>query len=198
MTQQRPTGNTTAHNVRVLLADDHEICRGGVRSMLKHTEFRVVGEASTGSETLEVASQVQPDLVLLDIRMSGGDGLDTLRVLKQAYPRIAVVMLTTYDNPTYMARAVAGGAAGYLLKGISRPVLLDSLRAVANGEMLMTPGSLLYSLRGISVQSVATEDLSEPLTKREDEVLRLLATGLTNREIGGLLFRRRSGLRDMA
>lgn len=188
MTQQIPTEVTAKESVRVLLADDHEIWRGGVRSMLKYTEFLVVGEASSGKETLEVAYQLQPDLVLLDIRMSGGDGLDTLRTLKQECPRIAVVMLTTYDNPTYMARAVAGGAAGYLLKGIARPVLLDSLRAVANGEMLMTPGSLLYSLRGISVQSIGSEDLIEPLTKREDEVLRLLATGLTNREIGGLLF----------
>lgn len=188
MTQQMHPEAMTADIVRVVLADDHEIWRGGVRSMLTYTEFRVVGEAASGTETLSLVSQVQPALVLLDIRMSGGDGLDTLRTLKQEYPRMAVVMLTTYDNPTYMARAVAGGAAGYLLKGISRPALLDALRAVAGGEMLLTAEKLLYSLRGVSAQATGSQDLIEPLTKREHEVLRLLATGLINREIGSLLF----------
>src|SRR5579871_6258312 len=169
--------------VEVILVDDHAIWRGGVRSMLEDTEFQVVGEASSGREAMELAARLRPRLVLLDIRMAGGDGLDALQALKQQHPEIAVVMLTTYDNPTYMARAVAGGAAGYLLKGVEREELIRALRSVAEGEMLLAPQDLVRSLRGISEQAVGSQDLIEPLTEREQEVLRLLATGLSNRDI---------------
>ena len=178
----------TDASIRVLLVDDHAIWRGGVRSMLEDTEFEVVGEAGSGREALEVARQIQPQLTLLDIRMAGGDGLDALVALKQEHSRMAIVMLTTYDNPTYMARAVAGGAAGYLLKGVERHDMLEALRAVASGEMLLSPQDLVRSLRGISGSSVGSEDLIVPLTEREQEVLRLLATGLTNRDMASLLF----------
>ena len=175
-------------SVDVLLVDDHAIWRGGVRSMLEDTEFRVVGEASSGKEALEAARRLHPRLILLDIRMAGGDGLDALQVLKKEHPRIAVIMLTTYDNPTYMARAVAGGAAGYLLKGIELDALLSALRAVSSGEMLLHPQDLMRSLRGLSAEAAGTPDLIEPLTSREEEVLRLLATGLPNREMAPILF----------
>ena len=171
-----------------MLVDDHAIWRGGVRSMLEDTEFTVIAEASSGHEALEQAREAQPQLTLLDIRMAGGDGLDALQALKAEHPRMAVVMLTTYDNPTYMARAVAGGAAGYLLKGVERSELLSSLRAVCSGEMLLNAKDLVRSLRGISDQAKGSEDLVEPLTDRENEVLRLLATGLSNREIAAILF----------
>lgn len=174
--------------VSVMLVDDHAIWRGGVRSMLEDTEFEVVGEASSGREALQVAEQVQPRLTLLDIRMAGGDGLDTLMALKQKHPRMAVVMLTTYDNPTYMARAVAGGAAGYLLKGVDRDDLLTALRAVAHGETLLSIDTLQRSLRGVSAAGTESGELIEPLTEREIEVLRLVATGLSNRDIGAVLF----------
>lgn len=174
--------------IKVLLVDDHAIWRGGVRSLLEDTEFDVVGEASSGKEAVEAARRVNPQLILLDIRMSGGDGLDALAALKAAHPQTAVVMLTTYDNPTYMARAVAGGAAGYLLKGADSDELLAALRAVANGELLLSASELVRSLRGISKDAASSSDLIEPLTKREQEVLRLLSTGLSNREIAALLF----------
>ncbi len=177
-----------AARVDVLVVDDHAIWRGGVRSMLEDTEFRIVGEAASGKEALEAARRAPPRLILLDIRMAGGDGLDALQALKQEHPRAAVVMLTTYDNPTYMARAVAGGAAGYLLKGIERDGLLQALRAVAGGEMLLHPQDLVRSLRGLGAEGAGAADLIEPLTSREEEVLRLLATGLPNREIAPILF----------
>ncbi|HEY3331825.1 MAG TPA: response regulator transcription factor [Capsulimonadaceae bacterium] len=174
--------------VTVVLVDDHAIWRGGVRSMLEDTRFEVIGEASSGKEALEVIEKLRPEIVLLDIRMAGGDGLDALQALKVKRPEVAVIMLTTYDNPTYMARAVAGGAAGYLLKGVTRDELVDALEKVATGDMLLTPQDLVHSLRGISEKSAGAADLIEPLTEREHEVLRLVATGLSNRDIGAVLF----------
>ncbi len=173
---------------RVMLVDDHAIWRGGVKSMLEDTEFEVVGEASSGQEALEVARQTQPQMVLLDIRMADGDGLEALKSLKRELPQTIVLMLTTYDNPTYMARAVAGGAAGYLLKGISHDELMSSLRRVANGESLLDAQSLTRSLRGLNAETIDASDLIQPLTERETEVLRLVATGLSNREIAPILF----------
>ncbi|MCW3053306.1 MAG: putative two-component system response regulator [Chthonomonadales bacterium] len=174
--------------VPVMVVDDHEIWRDGVRSMLKNTEFEVVGEAASGKEALETIAGIQPRLVLLDIRMAGGDGFETLTALKIYSSQLSVVMLTTYSNPTYMARAVAGGASGYMLKGVKRQELLDSLRKVAGGEILLSREDLVHSLRCVSENSHGSEELSEPLTPREVEVLRLLATGLSNRDIASLLF----------
>lgn len=174
--------------VTVLLVDDHAIWRGGVISMLDETEFVVIGEASSGPEGVEQAVLLKPRMVLLDIRMAGGDGLDALGTVKEKLPQTAVVMLTTYDNPTYMARAVAGGAAGYLLKGIERDELLASLRAVADGETLLRREDLIRSLRGVSEVATSSSELIQPLSEREVEVLRLLSTGLSNKEIAPILF----------
>ncbi len=175
-------------NISIVLVDDHAIWRGGVKSMLEDTEFEVVGEAASGPAGVERVRELQPRLVLLDIRMAGGDGLDALHAIKKEHPAIAVVMLTTYDNPTYMARAVAGGAAGYVLKGVERDDLLQSLRAVASGETLLDRAGLSRSLRGISAETANAPDLIHPLSERELEVLRLLSTGLSNKEIAPILF----------
>jgi DNA-binding NarL/FixJ family response regulator len=183
-TQVAPKGPT----IDVMLVDDHRIWRDGVKSLLEDTDFHVIAEASSGKEAIEILRGVQPRMILLDIRMAGGDGLDTLQVIKAEHPGIAVVMLTTYDNPTYMARAVAGGAAGYLLKGVAGEDLLNSLRAVADGESLLNPHDLARSLRGVSENVAGASDLIKPLSERELEVLRLLANGLNNRDIAAILF----------
>src|SRR5579871_2822217 len=187
MSETEENERAEAPTVSVMLVDDHAIWRGGVRSMLDDTEFQVVGEAGSGREALEVARQIRPQMTLLDIRMAGGDGLDALVALKQEHPRMAIIMLTTYDNPTYMARAVAGGASGYLLKGVERDDMLEALRAVAGGETLLSAQELVRSLRGVT-ETAGSEDLIMPLTEREQEVLRLLATGLSNRDMASILF----------
>jgi DNA-binding NarL/FixJ family response regulator len=197
----------TTNPVRVLVVDDHAIWREGVRSMLVATEFQIVGMAGSGTEATALAPEIDPRIVLLDIRMAGGDGFETLAALKKQNPRMAVVMLTTYENPTYIARAIAGGASGYLLKGIERRELLSALRAVASGETLLKPEDFVHTLRSVRDSEEALrrsgsssngkkaalavfqpEEAYEPLTRREEEVLRLVTTGLSNREIGSLLF----------
>jgi DNA-binding NarL/FixJ family response regulator len=186
-----PETSKTPSEIGVLLVDDHDIWRDGIRSVLEDTEFRIVGEASSGEEGVEAARVLHPHMVLLDIRMAGGDGLDALKTLKAEHPQTAVVMLTSYENPTYVARAVVDGAAGYLLKGLRRGELMTALRAVADGEMLLSREDLARSLCGLRQMGEATfpvQDLVHPLSEREVEVLRLLAAGLNNREIGALLF----------
>lgn len=174
--------------VTVILADDHAIWRGGVASLLEDTEFRVVAQATSGREAVEQTQKFRPDIVLMDIRMAGGDGLEALVSIKRELPRTAVVMLTTYDNPTYLARAVAGGAAGYLLKGIELDKFLAALRTIANGEMLLSPEELKRSLHTFDERTFDAEQLIQPLSRRETQVLQLLATGLPNREIAAILF----------
>jgi DNA-binding NarL/FixJ family response regulator len=174
--------------VSVLLVDDHAIWRGGVKSMLDGTQFIVIGEAASGREGLEAAGRLHPQIILLDIRMAGGDGLDALQAIKSAHPDIAVVMLTTYDNPSYIARAVAGGAAGFLLKWVEREELISALQAVSEGETLLKADELMRSLKDVGRVSSSSPDMIDPLSDREMEVLKLVAMGMTNREIGSLLF----------
>jgi len=173
--------------VPIVLVDDHPISRAGVRVLLEETEFAVVGEAESGREVLDVVRRTRPRIVLLDIRMAGGDGLDALVALKRRFPSIAVLMLTGYDEPDFLARAVAGGAAGYLLKGVRREGLLAALRAVAHGDILIQPEAPCRSPDPATKQPASTEPF-EPLTPREEQVLRLLATGRSNREIAEILF----------
>ena len=174
--------------VRTVLVDDHALVRDGVKSMLSDTEFVVVGEASCGRESLIVVERTAPRIVITDVRMSGGDGFEALSALKSKFPRLSVVMLTTYSNPTYMARAVAGGASGYLLKGLSRDELIAALRAVARGDVLLTRDDLAKCLRFVSDTEHDEMELIHPLTPREIEVLKLLATGVSNKDIATILY----------
>jgi len=182
------TSAEPADPVTVVVVDDHAVWRGGIRSMFEMTEFKIVGEAASGKEAVEVVRRTRPRLVLLDVRMAGGDGLDALQAIKAEHPQTAVVMLTTYENPTYMARAVAGGAAGYLLKGLRPSEILHGLRAVAGGEMLLSPQDFVRSLRSVSESAASAPELIEPLTQREREVLQLVSTGMNNRDIAKVLF----------
>ena len=175
-------------SIKILIVDDHEVVRLGLKSLLVEAEdgFEVVGEASTGEEACRLASELVPDVVLMDVRMSEGDGLNTLGRIKLDHEQMPVLMHSTYDNPTYVARAVALGAAGYVLKGAGREKLLDSLKKAAAGESAWTREEL-RRVTGALATPRLNADVEVPLTQRESEVLRQLALGLTNKEIANVL-----------
>lgn len=168
--------------IKVVVVDDHEVVRTGIVSLFEGTEIKVIGQASNGGEAVPMVKSKKPDVVLLDIRMEDGDGLDSLEDLKRAAPNSRVVILSTYDNPTYVARANAMGACEYLLKGSSRDQLLNALRAVAAGDAPSPYGEMR---RVAGAMAAREKDEAEPaLTQRETQVLRHLALGLSNKEIG--------------
>jgi DNA-binding NarL/FixJ family response regulator len=177
--------------IRVIVADDHSVVREGLRRMFEGTTVSVVGEARTGSEAVEATTRLKPDVVLLDIRMPDVDGLAALREIKRLQPQIPVVMLTAYDDPAWLVQALAYGAAGYLLKSLSREALVVSVETVARGDALLSPAHLKSVIRelGAVVADAAgplVGDLSR-LTAREGEVLALLTEGLTNEQIASVL-----------
>jgi DNA-binding NarL/FixJ family response regulator len=177
--------------IRVLIADDHPVVRQGLRSMLAADDIEVVGEAATGKEAVGLVEQLEPDVVLMDIRMPDMDGLAAMAEMKKKNARAAVIVLTTYYNVRYLVRAVIYGAAAYFLKGISREELLGAIRAVHHGESLLK----IPQLRAI-VDRVLKEDSKlapaavkkmKALTRREREILGLVVQGLTNKQIAELL-----------
>jgi DNA-binding NarL/FixJ family response regulator len=169
-------------SIKLLIADDHEVVRAGLRALLAESDIRIVGEASTGEEAVRLALKNEPDVVLLDIRMPGGDGLTALGRIKLDRPNMPILMLSTYDNPTYVARAVALGASGFLLKGISRDKLIEAIHGAAAGHVAWTRDELRRVTGALATPRLAA-DVEVPLTQRESEVLRQLAFGLTNKEI---------------
>jgi len=169
--------------IRLLVCDDHEVIRTGLATLLAGTDIEIVGEASTGREALEQAVKTKPDVILLDIRMPDGDGLATLDKLRDLVPESRVVMLSTYDNPTYIARAVALGASDYVLKGSARADIIETITAAAGGESPSRSGELRRIAGTMQIRQVIDDD-SVPLTQRETQVLRHVALGLSNKEIG--------------
>jgi len=168
--------------IDLLIADDHEVVRAGLKALLQGTDIRVVAEAASGNAALKLAAKHRPDLVLLDVRMPDGDGLNCLARIKLDSPDTPVVMFSTFDNPTYVARAVALGAAGYLTKTASRQEIIDALQTAAGGETIWSRDELRRVTGALAApRSGAEADV--PLTKRESEVLKQLAFGLTNKEI---------------
>jgi DNA-binding NarL/FixJ family response regulator len=172
--------------IKLLIADDHEVVRSGIKSLVAGSEIEVVAEAGTADDAVRLAEERHPDVVLLDIRMPDNDGLNALSRIKLARTDLPVLMLSTYDNPTYVARAVALGACGYLLKGLTRDELLAAIRRVAAGGDAWTREELRRVTGALATPRVAA-DVEVPLTQRESEVLRQLAFGLTNKEIAQAL-----------
>jgi DNA-binding NarL/FixJ family response regulator len=162
--------------IRLALSEDHTIVRWALREALNKTEdIEVVGEAGTAEETLKMIQDARPDILLLDLALPDRSGFDVLADLKQIDTAPLVIVLTWHTEPSYTARAIAAGAHGYLTKAVSPQDLLEAIRAVSRGEQVVPPGteSLLDS----------TEHPAGALTAREQQVMEMLARGLTNREI---------------
>jgi DNA-binding NarL/FixJ family response regulator len=168
--------------IKLLVADDHEVVRAGLKSILSGTDIKIVGEATTGDAALKMAMKHNPDVVLVDIRMPEGDGLTALGRIKLDKPKMSILIWSAFDNPTYVARAVALGANGYVLKSGTRDKLLQSIRTAAAGENTWTREELRRVTGALATPRLAA-DIEIPLTQRESEVLRQLALGLTNKEI---------------
>ena len=182
-----------ARRSRVLLIDDHEMARRGLEAMLSTAGWiEVVGE-SEGCETgVELARRLKPDIVMLDIRMPGVDGLTCLDRLKELDQPVAVVMVTLYDDRRYVLEAIRRGAAGYLLKDASTAEVISTLRNVADGQLAVDGQLLREALVARDDEPVSGETSRQraeafSLTPREHDVLRLVAEGMTNKEIGGQL-----------
>ena len=171
--------------IRILIADDHPVVREGMRSMLFTVDdMQVVGEASTGAEAVSQARVLQPDVVLLDVRMPDGTGLTVLDRIKAVAPGSSVIVVTMHDNPDYISRAVKSGAAGYVLKEVGRQDLLTAIRTVVQPSAAATPLLLSKSQRAvIDTSQVSISDDVPSLSPVERELLLLMSEGLNNKEI---------------
>ncbi|MCA9157284.1 MAG: response regulator transcription factor [Pirellulaceae bacterium] len=169
-------------SISLLVADDHQVVRMGLKNILEGTGVVVAAEATSGEEVLQKVAAEKPDVVLMDVRMPNGDGLHVLGRLKLDYPELPVILFSSYDNPTYIARAVALGAAAYVLKHDSRERLLETIQLAVRGESAWTREELRRVTGALATPRVVS-DVEVPLTQRESEVLRQLANGLTNKEI---------------
>jgi DNA-binding NarL/FixJ family response regulator len=170
----------------VLIVDDHEVVRRGLTQLFADSPVRVCGEAATADEAVRQARRHEPDVILLDVRLGDADGLEAVKPLRSAAPAARVVMFSAFDNPTYVARAVAAGAHDYLLKTISRLDLIAAVTAAAAGEQATRIGEL-RRIAGRMSQREKGNANGVPLTPREAQVLRLIAMGLANQEIADTL-----------
>ncbi|MBO3744549.1 response regulator transcription factor [Streptosporangiaceae bacterium NEAU-GS5] len=169
--------------IRLLIVDDHPVVREGLRGMLDADPgITVVGEAGSGDEAVTRARDLTPDVILMDLRMPGGDGVSATQRIVKEHPGSRVIVLTTYETDQDIVRAVEAGAAGYLLKDTSRADLLNAITAAARGETVLSPSV------ATKLVSRMRAPVTESLSRRETEVLGLVARGLTNAEIGRELF----------
>lgn len=169
--------------VRILIVDDHPIVRSGLRGVLSgEPGFIVVGEAADGAEALTLAGRLAPDVVLMDLRMPGMGGVDAIRSLSRSHPRVRVLVLTTYDTDSDVLPALEAGATGYLLKDAPRDELVRGVRAAANGETVLSPSVAERLIRQVR------QPAPEALSRREVQVLELIANGASNREAAEALF----------
>jgi DNA-binding NarL/FixJ family response regulator len=171
---------------KVLIVDDHALLRRGVRNTIEPEEdFEVVGEAEDGAEALAKAKELKPDLILMDISMPHGNGLETLSAIKKELPDVKIIMLTVHDKDENLLEAIKRGAEGFLSKNVRAKALLDSLRGAMRGEAAISrhmAGKILKEFARLA--KIEAKKASGQLTPREKEVLEKLSEGLSNREIG--------------
>ena len=178
---------------RIVLTDDHDLVRAGLKAMLSSLEgIEIVGEASNGREAVEICGRLQPDLMLMDVRMPDMDGLAATREVKRRWPHVSVLILTVHENEDYLLEALKAGAAGYVLKDAPRIHLVDAVRSVLGGEPSLDQKLATQLLKRLAAELPSpvkdsprprSEDANDTLTPRETEVLQLLAQGLSNQEV---------------
>jgi DNA-binding NarL/FixJ family response regulator len=180
--------------ISVLLVDDHTVAREGLRAMLENeSRLQVVGEAADAQQALELVGALQPRVVLMDVKMVPVDGLEATRQIKTKYPTTTVIILTSYDADALIRGAIEAGAAGYLLKDVTRDLLVHTIVAVVSGGAMVDGKLLRRALVLFKQMSQAPElpasklDTAADLTSREMEILRLVAEGWTNRQIADRL-----------
>ena len=176
--------------VRVLIADDHPLFREGMRGRLDRVaDVAVVGEAASGDEAVELAHKLEPDVILMDIKMPGLNGIEATREIQRANPQIGILMLTMFEDDDSVFAAMRAGAKGYLLKDSGGEGVVRAIRAVASGEAVFGPGVAERIIGFFSAPRTAAPQRAFPeLTEREEEVLSLVAQGKSNREIARQLF----------
>lgn len=170
---------------RILLADDHAVLRSGLRLLLtSQNEYQVVGEASSGTETLSLAEKLQPDLILLDLSMPALGGLDALPALRKLAPAAKILILTMHDDAQYLRQALKHGASGYVLKKAADSELLSAIKAVLRGEVYVHPSMTRVLLDDmLEKPQTKQENAWDSLSEREQEVLKMVALGHTSAEI---------------
>ena len=184
---------STKGATRVLIVDDHGVFLEGLKTILNLEmtgDLRVVGTASNGAEAIELEEQLRPDVVLLDIKMPGMDGVEVARVLRSRRPPIKIVMLTTFDDRELIASALNAGADGYLLKDVESEQIVQAVRSAARGHVLISGDlaqELTHSNQATRAADSADEAVPQDLTHRELQILLRLARGMKNREIGDAL-----------
>ncbi|GAA4640289.1 response regulator transcription factor [Actinoallomurus vinaceus] len=173
----------TGAPIRLLIADDHPVVRDGLSGMFaRDPGFEVLGEAGDGAEAIRLAQALTPDVILMDLRMPGVDGLTAITELARRGITARVLVLTTYDTDSYVLPAIEAGATGYLLKDAPRDELLRAVRAAAHGQAVLSPSV------ATRLMSRVREPETKPLSRRELEILELVAAGTTNRDAAAKLF----------
>ena len=190
MTETGPSTETEPHDVRVLLVDDHDLFRTGLRNLLEGQGMHIVGEAAGGSEALQIVREMAPDVVVMDLNMPGMHGVEATRHMSRDAPLTRVIVLTVSDQEQDVMDAILAGACGYLLKDASIQDLIQGIESAAVGESLISPhiaGKVLQHVRANTASPDAAATIRAELSEREVQVLKLIANGKDNAMIAGEL-----------
>ncbi len=176
--------------MKILIIDDHEVVRQGLKSLLsRHSKFQVVGEAGTVRDAVDQAAKLSPDVIVMDVRLPDGSGVEACREIRASSPDVKVIMLTSYSDDQALFDSIMAGASGYLLKQVRGRELVSAIEQVGRGESLLDPAvtqKVLQKMRDLATKPV--EDQASKLSPQEEKILALIAEGKTNREIGQELF----------
>jgi DNA-binding NarL/FixJ family response regulator len=172
--------------ITLLIADDHPVARSGIKGLLAGTAIKIVAEVTSGPAAVKYALENNVDVVLMEVCMPEGDGITALGRIKLDKPDLPILMFSNFDNPAYVARTLALGASGYLLKGCTRDELVNAITKAVTGESVFTRDELRRVSGALGTPRI-TADIDVPLTQREAEVLWQMANGLTNKEIAETL-----------